>query len=101
MRGKVARQLRNLCNYKEDPIIPPRLLVVDRRKGHKLVLNSEGEYKHGDIAYDIVEQERDITRLSCDPTRQVYKDLKKQWYSFTADDHKRVQKQDTTGGINE
>jgi hypothetical protein len=60
-----------------------------------MVLSADGEFTHGDISYDIVEQERDITRLSADPVRQVYQDLKKQWYGFTATDHKEVQRNNT------
>ena len=59
-----------------------------------MVLSSEGEQTSpdGQFRYDIVEKEVEITRLSADPVRQVYKDLKKQWYGFTLLDHKRVQK---------
>ena len=95
MRGKVARQLRNLCNYKAELSEEgyPQLLVKDTKKGHTLVLNSEGEFGEGDFRYDIKEVERDICQLHTDPIRQVYQDLKNQWYKFTALDHKQVQQQ--------
>jgi len=94
LKGKVARQLRQLCYVKGEEILSPQLLVVDTRKGLKMVLSSEGEHvtPDGQFRYDIVEEERDVTRLSADPVRQVYKDLKNQWYGFTKSDHKRVQK---------
>lgn len=100
MNGKVARQLRQLCYVKDEEILSPQLLVVDKRKGHTLVLNSEGEFESPDksFRYDIVEKEKDVTRLSADPVRQVYKDLKSQWYGFTRADHKRVQR-DSKGEV--
>ena len=62
-----------------------------------MVLSSEGEYTSpdGQFRYDIVEKEVEITRLSADPVRQVYKDLKKQWYGFTVIDHKEVHRNNT------
>jgi hypothetical protein len=76
------------------------VLVVDRGSGFEMVLSSEGEYvtPDGDFRYDVIEEERDVTRLSADPVRQVYKDLKNQWYGFTRADHKRVQ-QDSKGEV--
>ena len=97
MRGKVARQIRQLIEYKKstkEGIRPPQLLVKRTDKGQKFVLNAEGEFsyttdKGGEIRYDLVEVDKEITQLHADPIRQLYKDLKTQWYAITAIDHKK------------
>lgn len=73
------------------------MLVKRKTKGHTLVLNPEGEYTAPEgFSYDIKEVEHDVCQLHADPIRQIYKDLKNQWYGFTSKDHKSVQTQENT-----
>lgn len=94
MNGKVARQLRDLCNYARDDIKNAQLLVKRKTKGHKIVLDAAGEHTSpcGTFKYSIVEEERDVCQLHADPVRQAYQDVKNQWKEFTETDHKAAKK---------
>jgi len=90
IRGKVARQLRDLCRYKDYDHDKPNLLVKRKEQRQRVILDPNGEQEYEGMRFSIKEYEHDICQLHCSDIRQVYQDLKKQWYDFTATDHKSV-----------
>ena len=84
---------KSLRNPDGEELIGTNAYKVRTALGQTLVLNPDGAYGEGDFKYDIKEVEKDIYELRCDPIRLVYKQVKKQWKSFTLDDMKRVQRE--------
>jgi hypothetical protein len=107
IRGKVARQLRKMIDYPSkglrnpdgEQLIGTNAYHVRTAKGQKFVLNPEGEHQVGELRYDVVDATKDIYELRCDPIRLIYKQLKKEYRSFTLNDMRRVQREEKSSPL--